>query len=101
LLLLCSVQESKLRAENARLQLELEAVRADRERLLSSQQATTSEQTAPGWQLPALPTPTPQQQPQVRSITDGHGMMLQTTRGNVQAAHYASSHKRFAPASRR
>ncbi len=67
----CSVQESKLRAENGRLQLELEAVRADRERLLSSQQATTSGQTAPGWQPPALPQPKPQRQPQVRSITDG------------------------------
>ncbi len=71
LLSLCPVQESKLRAENGRLQSELEAVRADRERLLSSQQATTSGQTAPGWQLPTLPTPTPQQQPQVCSITDG------------------------------
>ena len=91
LLSLCPVQESKLRAENGRLQLELEAVRADRERLLSSQQDTTSGQTTPGWQLPALPTPTPQQQPQVCSITDGHGVMLRTTRGNVQSDLYLAT----------
>lgn len=68
----CTAEESKLRAENGRLQLELEAVRADRERLLSSQQATTSGQTAPGWQLPALPKPISQQQPQ----ESGEGSLL-------------------------
>ncbi|KAL0042774.1 hypothetical protein WJX79_010528 [Trebouxia sp. C0005] len=65
-------EESKLQAENARLQLELEAVHADRERLLSSQQATTSGQTVLGWQLPALPQTTAQQQPQ----ESGEGSLL-------------------------
>ena len=58
------VQESRLQAENQRLQLELEAVRADRERLLTSQQATTSGQAAFGWDPPAMPTPRPLQQAQ-------------------------------------
>ena len=58
------LQKGKLEAENDRLRLELEAVRADRDRLLSSQQASTSGQTAFGWRPPVLPAP---KQPQAGS----------------------------------
>lgn len=78
------LQKPELEAENERLRLELEAVRADRDRLLSSQQASTSGQTSFGWQAPLLPPPKQQQQAGLRACKHGHGKCEKCTHSTSQ-----------------
>ncbi|KAL3144354.1 hypothetical protein ABBQ32_004110 [Trebouxia sp. C0010 RCD-2024] len=77
-------EKPELEAENERLRLELEAVRADRDRLLSSQQASTSGQTSFGWQAPLLPPPKQQQQAGLRACKHGHGKCEKCTHSTSQ-----------------
>lgn len=51
------MQEARLQAEVDRLQLQLMTAEADRDRLLSNQQAPTSGNTPVGWQPPPVPVP--------------------------------------------